>query len=88
LWRETGAVSRAAEWDTGYKENERSVLNQELLMDLDNEKIAARAYQLYQERFGGQAPLDDWLRAEWEVKNGLAEVMKEKTPFKPDQGRC
>jgi len=42
-------------------------------MDLDNEKIAARAYQLFQERFGGQAPLDDWLKAEWEVKNGHAD---------------
>jgi hypothetical protein len=41
-------------------------------MDFDASKIAARAYQLSQERFGtGKAPLDDWLKAEWEIKNGL-----------------
>jgi hypothetical protein len=41
-------------------------------MDIDISKIAARAYQLSQERFGtGKAPLDDWLKAEWEVKNGF-----------------
>jgi hypothetical protein len=39
-------------------------------MELDNEKIAVRAYQLSQERIGkGRAPLDDWLKAEWELKN-------------------
>jgi len=57
-------------------------------MSLDNEKIAARAYQLFQERFGGQAPLDDWLKAEWEVKNGHAEETGEQPSFKPDSGHC
>lgn len=40
-------------------------------MDIDTSKIAERAYQLSQERLGtGKAPLDDWLKAEWEIKNG------------------
>jgi hypothetical protein len=53
-------------------------------MDLDNAKITIRAYQLSQERFGGQAPLDDWLRAEWEVKTGHAEEPGDKPPLKTD----
>jgi hypothetical protein len=47
-------------------------------MNFDNEKIAARAYQLFQERFGGQAPLDDWLKAEQELKFNTAEETLEK----------
>ena len=39
-------------------------------MNPNNEKIEARAYRLSQERIGkGSAPLDDWLRAEFEMKN-------------------
>ncbi len=42
-------------------------------MGLDYEKITARAYQLSQKRIGnGTAPLDDWLKAEWEIKNSFA----------------
>jgi|GEM_PF-2119562 hypothetical protein len=42
-------------------------------MSLDDEKIMARAYQLSLERIGnGTAPLDDWLKAEWEIKNSFA----------------
>jgi len=46
-------------------------------MEIDTSKIAARAYQLSQERFGsGKAPLDDWLKAEWEIKNGFNQGMR------------
>jgi hypothetical protein len=43
-------------------------------MNKDHEKITARAYQISRERIGsGKAPLDDWLKAEWEVKNSRSE---------------
>ena len=51
-------------------------------MDLDNSKISARAYQLFLERFGGQAPLDDWLKAEMEVKNSHEDEDEQKSTLK------
>ena len=49
-------------------------------MNPNNEKIEARAYRLSQERIGkGSAPLDDWLRAELELKNGSAKEFTENT---------
>jgi hypothetical protein len=53
-------------------------------MSNDHDKIAARAYQLFHERFGGQAPLDDWLKAEWEIKNSTTEKPEEETKEKSD----
>jgi hypothetical protein len=50
----------------------------------DHEKINARAYQLFHERFGGRAPLDDWLKAEWEIKNSTPEKPGEETELNPD----
>jgi hypothetical protein len=46
-------------------------------MGQHDEKIAARAYQLFLDRFGGQAPLDDWLKAEWEVNNSPVKETEE-----------
>jgi hypothetical protein len=51
-------------------------------MNLDKVKIMVRAYQLSQERVGnGNAPLDDWLKAEWEIKNGLVEEIKDEASY-------
>lgn len=42
----------------------------EAIMYSDTERIRERAYQLFKERIGNsRAPLDDWLKAEWEEKN-------------------
>jgi hypothetical protein len=54
-------------------------------MSFDNEKISSRAYQLFQERFGGQAPLDDWLKAEREIINSNAEETGKKSSIPPDR---
>jgi hypothetical protein len=54
-------------------------------MDQINERIAIRAYQLFKDRFGGQAPLDDWLKAEWELKNNHVKETGDKMTLNPDQ---
>lgn len=56
-------------------------------MSLDNEKILARAYQLSQERVGnGKAPLDDWLKAEWEIRNYFAAKSDDSMTLKMNPG--
>lgn len=49
-------------------------------MPSDSEKVRVRAYELYKERIGNsRAPLDDWLKAEWEIKNSPEEKTENKT---------
>jgi hypothetical protein len=44
------------------------------------EKIKDRAYKLYKERIGNsRAPLDDWLKAEWEIKNSPEDTSENAT---------
>jgi len=43
-------------------------------MNFDEDKIMARAFQLSQDRMkNGQDPLDEWLKAWWEIKTVPAE---------------
>jgi hypothetical protein len=53
-------------------------------MDQNTTKISLRAFQLWQERLGGQAPLDDWLKAEWEITHAIGGKTEWETTQNPD----